>query len=44
MMIFTSGQERTQAEFAILLNAAGLRLRAAVPTAIGLYALECTAA
>src|SRR5262245_50848351 len=44
MMVFTSGQERSRAEFAALLDAAGLRLRAAVPTSIGLYALECTAA
>jgi hypothetical protein len=44
MMVFTSGQERTQAEFAHLLEAAGLRLHAAMPTAIGLYALECTVA
>ena len=44
MMVFTSGQERTQGEFAALLDAADLRLHAAVPTAIGLHTLECTAA
>jgi O-methyltransferase domain len=43
MMVFTSGRERTRAEFVDLLDAAGLQLRKAVPTAIGLYALECAA-
>lgn len=43
MMVFTSGGERTQAEFESLLDAAGLRLCAVVPTSIGLHALECAA-
>jgi hypothetical protein len=42
MLVMTSGgRERTQREFAQLLAGAGLRLRAAVPTAIGLHVLEC---
>ncbi len=44
MLVMTSGgRERTRQEFADLLDPAGLRLRAALPTAIGLYALECVA-
>jgi len=44
MMVFTSGQERTQAEFATLLAQADLRLRKTVTTPISLHALECEAA
>lgn len=45
MLVMTDGgRERTQAEFERLLAAADLRLRRVVPTAIGICALECTAA
>lgn len=42
MLVMTDGgQERTEREFARLLDAAGLQLRRSVPTAIGVHILEC---
>jgi hypothetical protein len=42
MLVFTSGgRERTRQEFEQLMAAAGLQLRALMPTPIGLCALEC---
>jgi hypothetical protein len=44
MLVLLGGRERTVAEYAALLAAAGLRLTADVPTAAGVHVLSATCA
>lgn len=44
MLVFTSGRERTRAQFEELLAQSGLRLQSVAETPLGISALECVAA
>jgi hypothetical protein len=44
MLVLLGGRERTEAEYASLLTAAGLKLDRVIPTAAGASILETTAA